>query len=141
MADVTDPAGSLRVVDFGRTRPYIDPRTGVHIPPSPSVALSRVLNPLMLSPFELKGSPLSRRDDMYRVSELLFNLMGHALEVAGRSAKIAAEKEKWTIDDELTEFNEFHHAMVALGFTDRPEYEAWIARFTELTYLHSKIIE
>ena len=72
----SDPAASLRIIDFGRSRPYIDANTGNHVP------LTRLgennWNPLLLSVGELEGWTVSRRDDLFRLAELLMLLISNA---------------------------------------------------------------
>jgi serine/threonine protein kinase len=67
----SDPAATLRIIDFGRTRPYIDAKTGNHVP------LARIgehnWNPVLLSVGELEGWTVSRRDDLFRLAELLIS--------------------------------------------------------------------
>ena len=72
----SDPAASLRIIDFGRSRPYIDANTGNHVP------LTRLgengWNPGLLSVGELEGWTVSRRDDLFRLAELLIYLISNA---------------------------------------------------------------
>lgn len=67
-SDRADPAGTLKMIDYGRARVFVGIK-GHHVPAANKSLGS--LNPLLLSPWELEGLTISRRDDMYRLSELL----------------------------------------------------------------------
>ena len=61
---------SMKLIDFGRARPYINPEAGKH------VTLTRMAdtlewNTIYLSINELEGWTVSRRDDLFRAAELL----------------------------------------------------------------------
>ena len=74
----SDIVGSLRLIDYGRSMPYIDPVTGDHLGPDmlmPTMCDQFVWNDAYLSINELQGNPISRRDDMYRLAEMLSFLM------------------------------------------------------------------
>ena len=124
------PSGGVRIIDFGRAAAYVDPLTLKHVPyvhnPHPPMATVD-----LLSPFELEGSPLSRRDDMYRLSETLYRVMGkYRLSSEAETPELARLKRAMRCDGLGTDvFTEFHHAMVALAFSERPDYEGWIRRF------------
>ena len=120
---------TLKVIDFGASHPFIDPATGLHI-------VNRIDVPdwtgriIFQSPFELEGSRQSRRDDMYRVSEILFRILGGFVDFTDRPAEAAKRKRAWEIDSTVDPvFNEFHYAMCNLDFAERPAYEEWIDRF------------
>ena len=133
VADIGTP-GTMKLVDFGRTIPFIDPSTGRHI--LPVVLPNRwFIDPTHLSPFELEGSLLSRRDDMYRVSELLFRMIDSASVPSwrGNSDTVAQQKRDWRINDSFgSVFNEFHAEMLSLEFSQQPNYEQWITRFRQI---------
>ena len=134
----TDISGTVKVIDFGRAIPFINPETKQHVKQfdvlKPDIG---GFNPLFLSPFELEGSKLSRRDDMYRLAELLYIALGYkrvGIDMWGRLKalpQIASDKRKWMADSSPSHkiFTDFHHEMVNLGFTDRPDYEKWIKAF------------
>ena len=128
-----DPAGGLRIIDFGRTSPFVDTVTGTHIAQSDNMEVDMQLNSAHLSPFEIEGSRLSRRDDMYRLSELLFMLRGSALEEVRDLRELARLKRQWKLPNAVNNsFNEFHGDMISLAFEDRPNYEKWIAIFSRV---------
>ena len=60
---------SLALIDFGRTEVFID-RFGRHIPESKK-EYANWLNLDILSPFELQGWYKTRRDDIFRLAEIL----------------------------------------------------------------------
>ena len=129
---VDDPSNvpdGIKIIDFGASQPYIDPQTGMHIrnrigsPPDG--------NPFFQSPYVLEGSRISRRDDMYRVSELLYHILGGSRDFTTRPTKAAKRKREWRLREPVYSiFNDFHHAMCILAFTERPDYQGWIDRFT-----------
>ena len=129
---VSDPGNlyqTLRMIDFGRSRPYIDPFTGRHI--CNDIRLPDWTGGvLFLSPFELEGSLISRRDDMYRVSEMLYYILGGFKDITERPAEAAIQKRAWHIHHVFHPvFNEFHDAMCQLAFEEQPDYDKWIDRF------------
>jgi serine/threonine protein kinase len=65
---------SLQVIDFGRSKPYIQ-LDGSHISDGTEDSSDQEWNPVLLSPFELSGSNISRRDDIFRIAELLVNMI------------------------------------------------------------------
>ena len=129
-SDLQSPAATLRIIDFGRAAPYLD-KAGNHI----RFVRTRSWgwNKALLSPWELEDSPLSRRDDMYRLSEMLLRLVGmgplmvEKLEEKER-AEIVAEKRK-VVADAPKKLRDFHQAMLRLDFRERPDYEGWIREF------------
>ena len=123
----------MRIIDFGRTSPFVDTVTGTHIAQSDNMEVDMQLNSAHLSPFEIEGSRLSRRDDMYRLSELLFMLRGSALEEVRDLRELARLKRQWKLPNAVNNsFNEFHGDMISLAFEDRPNYEKWIAIFSRV---------
>ena len=125
----------IKIIDFERTGTFVNPQTGSHDPHVvlPSVPL---VNKALLSPFELEGSDLSRRDDMYRLSELLLELSISTSFTTGSTEDrrlIATKKRAWRIDNSFDPvFNEFHTEMSHLEFAQRPNYEKWTERFSAL---------
>ena len=139
VSDPTDPAGSMRLIDFGRTTPFVDPRGMFHV--TRATARKDGLEPgVMSSPFEIKGAYLTRRDDMYRISEMLFVLLGETrrdllvkASGAGGAVRFAEAKLAW--ESKLASssvFNKFHAEMATLKPMDAPDYDKWIDRFTSL---------
>lgn len=119
-----DPAGGVRLIDFGLAEPFVD-ANGRHLPQR-RVAQRGVKNPDWLSPLEIEGLSKSRRDDMYRLSEMLLQLrrreqIGRGLDL---SREIAARKRETPAGREAI-LTRFHQAMVALDFSEEPEYTYW----------------
>ena len=134
--DICALTHSLRIIDFGRASPYLT-ATGDHIPDLSDEGHKDWeyfgLQPLILSPFELETPKrkLSRRDDMFRVSELLMDILGVRLGAAGdEAAGIAAAKRTRMTPGGINQvFNEFHMEMGKLKFDEAPDYRRWISRF------------
>jgi serine/threonine protein kinase len=137
-----DLAETVKIIDFGRAIPFINPESKLHVKQN-DILVSDIgtLNPHLLSPFEIEGSKLSRRDDMYRLAEVLYLLLGYQrprVEFWDMRPleKIIKGKRNWEADPSSPShqiFTEFHHEMVNLGFTDRPDYENWINKFSSFS--------
>ena len=86
-SDPDDIPGTLRLIDFGRSRFVID-ETGRFIgaPPSPIGEWNEEL----LSPWELDGEPTSFRDDLFRLAEL-----GVSLEKDGGVIDLTNARRQW----------------------------------------------
>ena len=132
-----DEPGSLRLIDFGRSIAYVNAETGRHIH-NTHVPLDTSYNRLLLSPFELEGSRRARRDDLYRLSELLYLMRGvyvPAVVVSVDIEELAHMKRRWTDNTQLDSFyTKFHHAMAALGYDEDPDYATWITGFRVLAH-------
>ena len=137
VANPRNPAVGMRLIDFGRAATFID-LDGRHIRDSEQLP-DYAKNQALLSPFELRGSKLSRRDDMYRFSEVLFELFGGARFLSQLDpAFLARRKIEWTISNAKSPlFNAFHLEMTTLRFEERPNYEKWIERFAALAVGHN----
>ena len=72
-ANVVTNGSSVKLIDFGRARTFLDPATGEHLPLTPSDE-ELDFNPMLLSIPELEGWLPSRRDDLFRLAELLVYL-------------------------------------------------------------------
>ena len=122
-----DPAEGLKIIDFGLATPYID-ANGRHIPQGVRDVSS--FCPNWLSPWELQGKRLSRRDDMFRASELLLRVrirspLGYR--APSIDERIALKRAVQT--DAGRVLSEFHQAMVNLKFDEAPDYDYWAHRF------------
>ena len=70
--------GNLRIVDFGNAEPYIDSDTGDHVS-HVRFPINPDFDPAILSIYQMDGSRMSRRDDVFRVAEvLIFLFLGDA---------------------------------------------------------------
>lgn len=127
---LSDPLKGLKLIDFGRSTPFVDASKREHVKFS-RVPVDSNLNPILLSPFELEGSPLARRDDMYRLSEVLYILLHVPIPDIYRLEDVAREKRRWAANRFPT-FTQFHHEMRDLKFAERPDYEFWIEKFTSI---------
>lgn len=124
-----NPAWTLKIIDFGRAIPFVD-QNGVHLPQS--VSSLGALNPALLSPWELQGISPSRRDDMYRLSEMLL-LLHHRGPLMSSNANLSPAqwgqlKNRRQVGAPAVLAN-FHDAMRSLNYQDQPNYERWIAVF------------
>lgn len=137
---------SLRLIDFGRAAMFVSPAFRTHIPYT-SAMHSKNWDALYLSPFELEGSRISRRDDVFRFAETLVRLAFRdyhdvLVREVNRRAKnhsigrleIAAYKRcplpRFVRIDAV--FAEFRKYSIGLKFDDKPDYDYWIAKFTQL---------
>ena len=127
--DASDPARSLKIIDFGRAKPFVG-ANGLHVAQGASDVSN--LNPALLSPWELEGISQSRRDDMYRLSEMLM-LMKHKgpLVRQGLGGNVA----QWLQAKRGRQYGvprllaDFHEAMLQLSFAEAPDYNRWLQRF------------
>jgi serine/threonine protein kinase len=79
---------NLRIIDFGRSLPYMDKKTNTRIPPSKMKAIKypqAQQNSLFLSINEVKGNPITPNDDLFRLAEVLMDLatgpMGYRIDI------------------------------------------------------------
>jgi hypothetical protein len=137
---------SLRLIDFGRAAMFVSPAFRTHVPHT-SAMHSKNWDALYLSPFELEGSRISRRDDVFRFAETLVRLAFrdyHEVLVreVNRRAKhhsigrweIAAYKRcplpRFVRIDPV--FADFRKYSIGLKFDEKPDYEYWIEKFIQL---------
>lgn len=138
---------TLRLIDFGRARPFVDLETQGHIL-AQQVPLSSVeWTKSFLSIFELDGWLPTRRDDVWRLSEMLIDMMvGRrdlvALEsTSSREQMLAYKRSRLSLTGPLadrlggvdTVFIAFADFCSKLSFEARPDYETWIRRFARLS--------
>lgn len=122
-----------RLIDFGRSAPFVKlDGSGDHIEYF-DVPVDSFWSVAYLSPFELEGSPKSRRDDVYRLSEYLFRLAGEMIPILEEPPNVSraelAQLKRAIRVETRSLLNRFHAAMSGLAFTERPNYEYWIAQF------------
>ena len=116
----SDPAASLRIIDFGRSGPYIDAKTGNHVP------LTRLgengWNPGLLSVGELEGWTVSRRDDLFRLAELMIANTDGYIDLESPQ-KILHGKRNRKFSPLVPEgFVQFYKETMALDFDATPDY-------------------
>ena len=119
----------FRIIDFGRASPYVDPTTRSHIKHRFTITEA---SESLLSLFEIEDSNLSRRDDMYRLAEILYHLLGKYHEPKFSENNTALAKRKMVANGVNAIFTDFHHAMVEMKFDERPAYDEWIQRFSSV---------
>ena len=143
---VIEPLGDSRVrlslIDFGRARPYRDAHTGDHVsygPTSPADHPSFiVLNAGVLSIFELEEIRMSRRDDLFRLAEMLVFLLegddslydGGEKIIVDRQAALQRKLYRKFSDRVPPEFVAFYRTTMRMGFAQDPDYEALRATFS-----------
>ena len=64
----TDGPADLKLIDFGRAEPFIDPTTGEHVPFQKKQYGVVDWESVFLSPWEIEGIRKTRRDDVFRPS-------------------------------------------------------------------------
>ncbi len=166
---VKDREESLHLIDFGMSVPYVD-EVGNLLPPLPcanrhapsyfssftSLFYNHVttdLNIIFLAPWqlacaEIKTYRIGRRDDLFRLAELLYLRSSSKYNQACRrimkqteDADEAYEVQAWMKfkTDVPTEKNyndvppivkEFYIYTMSLGFSDAPVYDEWIEKFS-----------
>ena len=138
VSDFLDPVGSMKIIDFGRATPFVNPRTGYHVNEfSVRRDESELPAGVLSSPFELDGAVPARRDDMYRIAETLFVILGETRESVLKFERTRAEvsrlKRGWksSVADSPV-FNAFHRAMLRVDPFETPAYRFWIEKFNEL---------
>ena len=153
---------TLQLIGFERVQPYIDESGGHVLNSASGVASDDHHAPLaaaaeLVYPWDLEGSRLSRRNDIFRVAEI-------ALQVAGLdepfAAGMAAERVRFVMDypdrhvDSIPEYreairelkrnrpslaipavpavySEFYLYALHLDFDSVPAYDRWIDAFTD----------
>jgi hypothetical protein len=141
MGDIDRIEETMKVIDFGRAESFL---SKVHVEGSSDHEWAHRRSKkrdrdasfatLLLSVFELKNDPKSRRDDMYRLAlTLAFQLIdSRKLEeiksVKKNIERMIQEKEILRIPGhELADA--FYRSMLSLKFKERPDYEYWILQF------------
>ena len=142
-SDPRSPPGSLRLIDFGRAQPFLD-EAGRRLPEGTTVfgAWSTVL----ASPWELRGSTLAPRDDMFRLGEMGLIMAGlntpfaeavgripeptdgNPVDWAAYDAAILQLKLQRPVPESAREgvFMAFYNYTMTLRFDDTPNYAEWI---------------
>jgi casein kinase 1 len=131
----------LKLTGFGHAAYFKDLRTGLHIPHSRRKELleanevDKKKNISLLSRFDLQGWIPTRRDDLYRLSEIFIALLGFPESVIGRATTVLDDKifrdrnlEKLV----LPIFANFHRYCTQLSFEADPNYDFWINQFKKL---------
>ena len=131
---------SLKLTGFGRAASYKDLRTGLHIAHSRKELLEtndldNKNNISLLSRFDLQGWIPTRRDDLYRLSEIFIALLGFPESVSGRTTTVLDDKifrDKNLQKLVLPIFANFHRYCTQLSFEADPNYDFWINQFKKL---------
>lgn len=135
-SDLNDVEGTLKIIDFGRSKPYIDPTTGAHIPEGFAEFDLESWNPVNLSINELNDKTVSRRDDMFRIAELLVFLTdgGAALlQITPRGdivlppiRQLVRLKQNRRFSDAVSkQVIDIYYRSLEMGFSETPDYEVF----------------
>ena len=128
-----EPATSLRLIDFGRTVPYIESTTGMHIADQDTPVYEDLVED-WLSVFELGRSRKSRRDDMYRLAEMLIKQGGydklfHRVRLTRSDDMLERKKTRQFQRNVPKLLIDFYAYCTALGFDQEPDYTGWADQF------------
>ena len=157
-ADLNNVPGTLGLIDFGRAEPFVD-ANGEHVRRGPPETPYGDWNAALLSPWEIEGLRLTRRDDMFRTAEMALNLGGFDTAfirafMALDSARVAQENQGRTdskarfsrgvIDLKRNRpfehsgnrpvpkvFIDFYRYTLTLKFDEKPDYDMWYRAFSE----------
>ena len=158
--DLKRPAETLRLIDFGRVELFMipnktNPHRAILIPDvdNPQIPTRLSLNAYHLSPWEMQGHRLTRRDDVFRIAEMLVRLYGEdsgfmdkyndakkKREDARRRKDPAATqayltgvlrlKQERPFNPDLPELlKEFYQYSLGLEYDQEPNYDHWIGIF------------
>ena len=144
---------TLYLIDFERAQSYVsdDGRSHIEAPMEPP-RYDKSYRASLLSPWELEGSHMARRDDLFRLAELGLELDGHAefnvdwtaagvprecaegskeqrSSIPSCRAHIAILKRLRYIRSPSGSFREFYRATLNLGFSETVDYDGWIFYF------------
>ncbi len=132
--DPSAPWKSLRLNDFTRSQPYVSPE-GYFVNQGTRFLLEMPASEkLVASPWELEGFMTARRDDMFRLGEVLLRLSG----VMGKDPFDFRYSSLFLVEDKnsLATYSgappvvsDFIKYTLKMKFTDKPKYEEWRARF------------
>lgn len=146
-----DLAGSLNLIDFGRAQPFVD-SSGEPLTRKNEQSTSIILSSMLLSPWEIEGSILARRDDFFRLAETLLRAGGYVAYPSAEEGKVLGEckdpADPKSTDESCAgprlaelkrnrEFGqttppvlvEFYQATLALDLMDAIDYDYWAERF------------
>ena len=132
-SDGDDMPGSLHLIDFGRSRPFIDGKTGEVLTKMVVDIPLMDLNLSMLSIWELENSgALSPRDDLFRLAEMLIELHS-GYSATAPSSPIPREQAKMKRLRDLSKypdsFANFYKATMETPFGQLPDYNVLRAYF------------
>ena len=154
----SDIVRTLRLIDFGRSEPFIQETTGEHIEEK-KIDYGWAWKHRALSIWELQGWRKTRRDDMYRIAELLISLGGFGGKferelalLAGKYGTARLKSDEWRRGKEQLkekvlklklnrvigngaprEIVEFYEYCKGLKFAEAPDYDFWINKLRSIT--------
>ena len=142
VGDLSDPVGSLRIIDFGESRLFVNPFLKSHIEeiidPS-NQTFGR--NVPTSTPWEILRFPKSRRDDFYRVANVLLRFVGtsrpssrslHPSPIGLEGLESMAYSFCAMVNSRYPAFIELMKEACRLGFQDEPNYAKWSTEFRRL---------
>lgn len=151
--DKEKPAETLRIIDFGRVQLFMkphpsDPAKFILIPDNTQLILqTNGWNASLLSPWEIKGHRPTRRDDIFRIAEMLIFMFGDP----NFHSAVSVAKDKYQktnlpqylqtvidlkfhrkFDASLPpKIKEFYKYAVSMRYNNKPNYQRWIREFRE----------
>jgi serine/threonine protein kinase len=131
-SDSGNIGGSMKLIDFGRSKPYVAKSEN----DMKAVGYdSQNWNEYVLSPGEIEGKPVSRADDLFRLAEMLVLLIegddflrggGRYEQTKMNHTEVAHFKRNRVFDPETpNEIIGFYQYTLSIGFGDTPQYEGW----------------
>lgn len=127
---------TLRLIDFERAEVFVTPG-GLHVEETRKEYCNG-FSAEALSPFELDGWLKTRRDDIFRLAEMLIEpFVENSFPEWEGSMSIEENRERYSKfkkERELSNrippvFRDFYRYSLNLGFSERPDYEYWSIRF------------
>jgi hypothetical protein len=123
----------LKIIDYGRAQPFVM-SGGKHIMRK-SVAHNPSLNPLILSPRELEGIQVARGDDLFRLAEVLVNILQSprdlldmmGLQLPPTPVLINRKRNRSFSPKVPSGLQQFYKAVVGLEFAETPDYDKLVA--------------
>ena len=135
-------AGQVAIIDFGLSKFYVNPETGVHNPQIPHKSMTGTVRYASIN--AMKCIEQSRRDDLESLGYIFLYLLNGSLPWQGISAPTREEKLKQICEmkakiplKELCkglpdEFRNYLEAVRSLGFEEEPKYADYRFMFRRL---------
>ena len=134
-----DEIVDVKLIGFEFAQLFVDPESGLHKLCDPAVAAPTA--DIDAAPWTLEGEcTKSRRDDIYQLAELLMFLVApehvYSQLVSPQGElpplpELASAKRSLLLPPHADPvWTEFHRAALSLHFSEAPDYDFWIARFS-----------
>jgi tRNA A-37 threonylcarbamoyl transferase component Bud32 len=137
-SDDNNIAGTIRIIDFGRSKPYMG-KSEYQMRPVGAGEINWY--EFWLSPGEIEGQPVSRADDLFRIADMLILLLegadsfivreranhrGYISERPMTPAETARFKRNRVFKANTPlDIRQFYQYTLTLGFHDKPKYDGW----------------